>query len=161
MAISWLWVCCLGFQVTPNKKRWVSFSVTFSFSGYFLLGLTWGEVWEEGLRVEVQIPPEGLMVETEALNPDEKEGKSEAWVSEPGLRIQMQNHAPFSSRWSCSDPAAAEIFIALCICCICSLYVFSMFSTITSILKHTISSGELVWTEWNFFSLLVIPRRPG
>ena len=41
----------------------------------------------EGLCVEVQIPPEGLMVETEALNPDRKEGKNEAWVSEPYLRM--------------------------------------------------------------------------
>lgn len=41
--------------------------------------------------MEVQIPLEGLMVETEALNPDKKEGESEAWVSEPYLRIQMQD----------------------------------------------------------------------
>ena len=118
----------LGFQTHPDRKS------------------------ERKVSVEVQIPPEGLMVETEALNSDKKEGKSEAWVSEPYLRIQMQNHAPFSSRWSYSDTAAVEIFIALCICFICSLYMFSTFSTIISIFKHIISSGELVWTELNFFS---------
>ena len=40
--------------------------------------------------MEIQIPPEGLMVETEALNPDKKEGKSDGLVPEPDLGVQMQ-----------------------------------------------------------------------
>ena len=151
MAISWLWVSCLGFQVTPDKMRWVSCSVTFSFSGYFLLGLTWGEVWEEGLCVKVQFLP--WMVDDVDWSSIFKQGMIRKQWSK--TRLGNLNEKPCLLQLKIEllrHCSRGDIYSSLCFLYL--LIIFSTFSIVTPTLDHIISSGKLVGTEWKISVLI-------
>ena len=125
--------------------------MTFSFSGYFLLGLTW--VGSLRWRSLCESPNAPWMVDdVDWSSVFKQEMIRKHWSK---TRLGNLNEKPCLLQLKIEllrHCSRGDIYSSLCFLYL--LIIFSTFSIVTPTLEYIISSGKLVWTEWKFSMLI-------
>ena len=159
MKISLHWASCLGFQVTSvNVPGFILADSSPAVSVGLLHSPGW-ELWEEGLSVEVQIPP--WMISGGEWNSVSSQENRKYWSMDLWARISYPNakymHPP-AKGWTCSDITGTAIFISPSICCNCTTHFPKLLSPLNT--SHHFPRGTCLDRMDSFFfpAYLLVPR---